>query len=61
MFHVISSVGKSKPMNKPLKWGLGFLFGLSIVNLFWLHGLESPTAMPLFWRSYLSPAQESFF
>jgi len=31
-------------MNKPLKWGLGFLFGVLTGNFVWLYGLESPTA-----------------
>jgi len=31
-------------MNKPLKWGFGWLFGVLVGNFFWLFALKSPTA-----------------
>jgi hypothetical protein len=31
-------------MNRSLKWGMGFFAGVFIGNLFWLYGLDSPTA-----------------
>ena len=31
-------------MNKPLKWGLGWLCGVLAGNLFWLFAFKSPTA-----------------
>jgi hypothetical protein len=31
-------------MNKPLKWGLGFLVGVFIGNVIWLYVLDAPEA-----------------
>ena len=31
-------------MNRPLKWGLGFLVGVFVGNLVWKYGFDSPAA-----------------